>query len=160
MKNWMIALTGWTALLSTLLGASSALSGEAINAHELFSALANRRTERARIDYLKARAGFIIRGSGRLEVLTARTYYDASAPDDDPMVAVLFVGQSRTAACGLSRSVLDELGWLREGAPVAFEGRLVDAQGWNGSSTLYLSRCSLSRRTPGAPPSPAAAASR
>lgn len=138
----------WAALAVSglLLGNAPSLAADPLTAQHVFVSLARKTTDRARAEYLKAKAGCPIRGVGHLEALTPRTYYDTSVPDSDPMVAVLKIDQGRVAACGLPRSVMDSLGWLREGSPVVFEGRLVDAQGWDGTATLYLTRCSISRR--------------
>jgi hypothetical protein len=128
------------------LWAGVSLAVPPLPAAEVFEAVAQKKTERARSQYLKEHAGAAVAGAGRLEALSPRSFYDTSVPDSDPMVALVELEVGRKTACGLPRSVMDSLGWLREGSPVAFEGRLVDAQQWGNSTTLYLTGCVLSRR--------------
>ncbi|MBI5015120.1 MAG: hypothetical protein HZB55_06460 [Deltaproteobacteria bacterium] len=137
-------------LLATLatgaLWATAAGAVDPVSAASVYEDLAQRAVGRARSEYLRAAAGSPVSGSGRLEALSPRSFYDTSVPDSNPMVALIELEPGRKAACGLPRSVMDSLGWLRDGSPVAFEGRLVDAQQWDGSMTLYLTACTLSRR--------------
>jgi hypothetical protein len=120
---------------------------QSLRAIQVFVTLGQKLDTETRHQYLREQAGKTVGGAGHLEVVMTRTYFDTSVPDSNPAVALIQVSPGRKVTCGLpqllSREQLEE---LKEGTPVSFRGRLVDAQDWGEWSTIYLGDCSLHPR--------------
>jgi len=122
------------------LWAASAAAGLA--ADDLAFEFFNQKGPDARRAYLQAAAGSVVQGRGRIDSVLARAFYDTSVPDSNPTVVLIQVAPGRKVICGLLRRPTPELlRELPETRAVSFEGRLVDAQVWADSITLYLSDC-------------------
>ncbi|MEW6488147.1 MAG: hypothetical protein AB1578_09575 [Thermodesulfobacteriota bacterium] len=116
-------------------------------ASQVFVNLGQRPDAGARAEYLRLHAGRRVEGTGNVEAVLPRSYYDTSVPHTNPAVALLHVGSGRKVVCGLPRLLSpEEMREYPEGSPVLFSGSLADAQDWGEWSTLYLSNCSLARR--------------
>ncbi len=133
-----------------LLGATApplphAAESSALRAVQVFVAFEQRIDSGAREQYLREQAGTPVTGAGTVEAVIPRTFYDASIPDRNPAVVLLYVSAGRKVACGLpavpGREALS--GLLKEGKGVSFRGVLVDIQDWGRWTTLYLSDCSV-----------------
>lgn len=135
------------AVLAVVLLCAGDAAAQQLRAVQVFVALGQRPEEAARIEYLKANAGSRVDGAGHIEAIIPRTYFDTSVPDANPVVALIQVGPGRKVACGLPRPPSPEdLRTFREGADVAFRGKLVDGHDWGEWQTLYLGDCSVHPR--------------
>ena len=94
--------------------------------------------------YMRANAGRAVSGKGRLEATMPRAYFDSSIPDSNAALAIIQLQPGRKVTCGLQKPLnREQFGSLREGAPVAFTGELVDVQDWGDWQTMYLGSCQL-----------------
>ncbi|MHB8762826.1 MAG: hypothetical protein ACYDA8_00560 [Deferrisomatales bacterium] len=139
-----IVLAGAALLMSSL--PSPAPAGEPLAAAQVYVALSQRTEPGARADYLRLHAGLPVTGSGHLEAVLPRAYYDTSVPHHNSAVALIQVDSGRKVVCGLPKvTTPDRLGQLTEGLRVAFRGVLADAQDWGAWSSLYLADCALEK---------------
>ncbi len=135
------------ALLGLALGAAAQPTTDPLSALQVFVGLAQRPGDAERGAYLKAHAGSAVDGTGLVEVVLPRTYFDTSVPATNPAVALIHVGPGRKVACGLPLALSpEELKRFREGSSVAFRGHLVDGIPWGEWTTLYLGNCQLQSR--------------
>lgn len=135
--------------LALLLGpaAPGLTTAQDLVAAQVFVSLAQRPDPSARAEYLQRHAGQRVDGTGNVEAVLPRSYFDTSVPHTNPVVALLHVSAGRKVVCGLPRLLTqEEMREFPEGTPVSFFGNLADAQDWGEWSTLYLGECTLSRR--------------
>lgn len=146
MRKRALTLLGVGTLLLGLAAPGPAAAQDLVAA-QVFVSLAQRPDPGERAEYLKLHAGRHVEGTGNVEAVLPRSYFDTSVPHTNPVVALLHVGSGRKVVCGLPRLLTqDEMQKFPEGAPVSFFGILADAQDWGEWSTLYLGNCTLSRR--------------